>query len=77
MLKLVPNDDSPPVDIQALSDEDRKTINQIAAAVDPEVWNADLPVPTRADTVSFHRRRIDSLLAAARVMNAIGDRISR
>jgi hypothetical protein len=32
-------------------------VERVAAAIDPGAWADDLPVPTRADTEAFHRRR--------------------
>jgi hypothetical protein len=32
-------------------------VERVAAAIDPSAWADDLPVPTRADTEAFHRRR--------------------
>lgn len=76
MLTLVASDGDAVKDLTTLSDEERALMQKIAQAIDPEVWAQNMPVPTRADTVKFHRRRIDSLLAAARVRDAIDPHIA-
>lgn len=72
-LTLAASNDAPSHVPHARSDEERALIQKIAQAIDPDVWGDDIPVPTAGHTVAFHRRRIDSMTAAVRVMAAIED----
>lgn len=49
----------------------------IAKAVDPEAWLDDMPVPTRADVVSFHAKRQSSIALADAMIAMIGDQIAQ
>lgn len=46
-------------------------IERLARILDPQVWEYDLPVPTRADVQSFHQRRQDSCAKAKELIEAI------
>lgn len=43
----------------------------IARAIDPEVWKADIPVPTRDDTIGFHRRRQQANAQTVAILSAL------
>lgn len=43
----------------------------IAAAIDPDIWQMDLPVPTRDDVVGFHIRRQESVERADAILAAL------
>jgi DNA-binding response OmpR family regulator len=43
----------------------------IAGALDAEIWQMDAPVPTRADTEAFHRRRQQSVVSADAILAAL------
>lgn len=43
----------------------------LSRAIDPEAWEVTLPVPTRDDTIGFHRRRQWANAAAERVIAAL------
>ena len=72
-LTLVASNATPADITTGRSEEERLMLQKIARAIDPDVWAEDIPVPTAAATVTFHRRRIDSLMAAVRVMGVIED----
>lgn len=42
----------------------------LSRLIDPDVWACDGPVPTRADTIEFHKRRGKANDAAHRITNA-------
>ncbi len=48
-------------------------IEKIAATIDPEIWEMGAPIPTRADTISFHSRRQDSVRLATKITSSIAD----
>jgi hypothetical protein len=46
-------------------------IERLARILDPQVWNDDLPVPTRADVQSFHQRRQESCAKAKELIETM------
>jgi hypothetical protein len=46
-------------------------VERVAAALDPEIWAIDLPIPTRANTEVFHIRRRKSVLLARAAIAAM------
>lgn len=43
----------------------------IAEASDEEIWRMDAPIPTRADTETFHQRRQQSVVVADAILAAL------
>ncbi|RKD68949.1 hypothetical protein [Rhizobium sp. WW_1] len=39
-------------------------IERVARAIDPDVWESNIPIPTRGDTLDFHERRQKSCALA-------------
>jgi hypothetical protein len=50
---------------------EQEKIEAVARALDPEIWNIDLPIPTRADVTSFHERRERSNTQAGAAIAAL------
>lgn len=44
---------------------------KVAAALDPEIWADDMPVPTRAAVTDFHARRQASTVKADTILTAL------
>lgn len=46
-------------------------IEEVARAIDPDIWAIDGPIPTRADTIDFHARRQASIDCARIAVDAM------
>jgi len=48
-------------------------VEQVAQALDPEIWSDNQPIPTRGDTIDFHARRQKSISQAKAAIAAMKD----
>lgn len=48
-------------------------IERVARAIDPDIWEIDGPIPTKADTIKFHQRRQYSIAKARAAIEAMRD----
>jgi hypothetical protein len=53
------------------------TEEEIARAIDPEIWADSLPIPTRGDTIDFHARRQESCRKARAVLALLQPALER